>query len=412
MSVILYIIYLAGLTFALCRTGFVKRSGLSWKWISGLFLAKAAAGLAVGYISYKYYPQGNDYWNLHRDGISEFHLFKDSPGEFIRSLFVSPYGHYGNFFGATNSYWNDLESNLVIKTLGILNFLGRENYYLNSLFFSFIGFFGHVALYRTFRKYTEGKNLLLIAACFLIPTTLYFSSGIHKDCIVFTLTGLIIYGYSEYERVGKKLWIVILSLLLMFLLRNYLALIITGLLILLFVTKKLKWPGWTLIPVAAAGVLLLSFTPLDPFKMLAARQDAFLNLPVANSQIELTRLEPGPSGFIKNFPEALSHGFLRPYPGEFKSLFLNFAAIELYILLIYVFVVLLSRFKLIKHNRLTLFCLCLAVIMIIMAGYIVPNAGTLVRYRSLYLSLLIIPILLGSRNADDAENADSREKDL
>ncbi len=409
MITALFILYTAALTVMLCRSGFVRRSGLSWQWIASLFLLKAAAAVAIGYISNKYYPQGNDYWNLHRYGVQEFQLLKDSPGEFFRTLFYSPYGHYGNFFSAHNSYWNDLESNLLIKLLAVINFLGRENYYLNSLFFSAIGFIGHVALYRAFRDHKNEMNILLVFACFLVPSTLYFSSGIHKDCIVFTLTGLIIYGYAQWNEKEKGLWLVIISLLLLLLLRNYLALIIAGLLVLFVLPKKMNWPRWTMLPVGLAAMLMLSFTPLDPFRMLASRQQNFLELPVANSQMEMTPLEPGLTGSIKNLPEAFVHGFLRPYPGEFESFFLDYAAIEMYMILLLILIVLVRNFKRLRLNHQAALCFFLAIVLILMAGYIVPNAGTLIRYRSLYLPLLLTSVLMWRSKSNDRNGIISNE---
>ena len=51
-----------------------------------------------------------------------------------------------------------------------------------------------------------------------------------------------------------------------------------------------------------------------------------------------------------------------------------------------------------RKNRMpafTLFMIGFALTGLLFIGYIVPNAGSIVRYRSFYLPLLITPVLVG-----------------
>jgi len=190
-----------------------------------LFLLKVIAGIGIGWLSLHYYGAGNDYWDLNREGWKEYQLLLSDPGEYFSNIFRSDYGQgYGGLFDSFGSFWNDLKNNLVIKMVSVFDLLSQGNYYINSLFFNFFIFFGHVALYRIFNHLYTQRTTSCIIGCFLLPSTLYFTSGIHRDGMVFLVLALLLYFifFSLQEgRLGVN-WItgMIICAVLLFLLRN------------------------------------------------------------------------------------------------------------------------------------------------------------------------------------------------
>lgn len=404
MYYLLFTFYLGITCFFITRISFIKNSGLTSRLILGLFLVKVFAGLLIGWMSQKFYPQGNDYWGLNIAGINDYQIMVSDPKRFLRDIFISQYEHgYDGFFDATASYWNDLRNNLIIKFLACCDIFSRGNYYINSLFFNFIGFFGPVALYRVFSDIFKEKKWLIICGCFLLPSTLYFSSGIHKDLIVFTLLGL--FCYSLYFSFRKKTTIpyfisICFTFLSLLLFRNFLAIAILPAAIAFIFSQKSRFNKLAIFMSAylIAVLLLMSLQILkpsfQPIKIISQRQQDFIDLPIATSQLNKQILEPSITSLIKNTPEALNHSLLRPYLWEHTTVFLIPLALELFFYqALFILMLVMHQKNNWQINGFVLFGLFLTITMILFTGYIVPNIGSIVRYRSIYLPFLITPVL-------------------
>ena len=403
MYYLLFIIYLLLICFVITRVTFIKNAGLSHKIVITLFLIKVAAGLFCGWISEHYYPQGNDYWNMNTHAGEEYQVLIHDPRGFFLNIFNSPYAdHYGGFFNSIGSYWKDLANNVIIKVLAICNILTGGNYYINSLFFNFFVFFGHIALFRIFKNMYKGKNWPLILSCFLLPSTLYFTSGLHKDGIIFTMLSL--FSFSLYFSLVHKcnrryILMIAISLLSIILIRSYvfIALIPAAIAMLFaFKTKKIL-KSFVFVYLAVIGIIILTafISPVsNPLHIIVNKQRDFLSLPVATSQIDMDTLQPRLSNFVKNFPAALEHIFLRPYVWEFKNPFLILHGIELLLYqLLFIYMLIIVRRSGHINNAFIYYGMLLSLTLLIFIGYIVPNAGSLMRYRSIYLPFLITPIL-------------------
>ena len=195
LQYLLFLLYFILSGYWVLNMRFVRSSGLSTEILTGLFILKISAGVLIGWISTNWYAQGNDYWTLNREGWLEHLSLLNDPKKFITDIFQSPYNDkYSGFFSSVGSYWNDLKNNIIIKILALLNFLSRGNYYINSIFFNALSFVGTIALLKVFLHISDRNKKAAITGCFLIPTTLYFSSGIHKDLVVFTMLCFYIYA--------------------------------------------------------------------------------------------------------------------------------------------------------------------------------------------------------------------------
>ncbi len=374
------------------------------KEVWGLFTIRVLSGCLLGWISFRYSP-ANDYWSLLNESKSETELLKADPLRFVTSLVDSPYENaYGHFFNAVGSYWNDLRNNLIQKCLAILNLLSGGNYYLNSIFFNAFGFMGHVAFYRLFTGIFPHRARVIFWGTFFIPSTLYFSSGIHKDLVVFALVGFFLwnlYQWFEGDRKWKNMTVVFISLLGLVLMRNYLILILipafVGYAIALRSRKSIRNIYAIMLGLMLIGLFIVEqYKPhWTPLRLVQERQADFQALRTARSEMELTPLQPTLSSFIRNAPEALSHVSFRPTPFESRLVFTLALSIELWLvwgLMIY---------NLINRKRRSAWSetpflgmiLFITISLWILFGYICPNYHTLARYRSLYY-ILLIPSLL------------------
>lgn len=406
MSYIVFFIVLAAACLLISRVPFIRKSGLGTRFIVFLFLFKIAIGVAQGYINQSY-SSGSDTLAMNNWSYMEYQLLLNDPARFFRELYVSNYngGGYNNLFGSFGSFWNDLELNLITKGLAPFNLISRGNYYINNIFFNFFGFFGHIALFRLFSHIYPQKKYHILAGCFLLPTFLFFSSATGKDNLCFTMLALFCFALYFFTLGGftvkRSLWLLFFfaGVLLM---RNHIALLLIPAAIAFYISVRRKKNPWMVFGCTAAALLVLLFVApaikpgLNAGAIISQKQKDFLALGTANTQIELSPVEPSAMGLVKNLPEAVSHGFFRPYITEATDFFIIIEALEIIILLLLFVLVLYSAARTGSYKRIhpfVLFCIMFCCMVFIMNGYIVPNFNTLVRYRSIYLPLILIPML-------------------
>lgn len=406
MNYLLFFVYLAVLCWLLLKMPFIKRSGIDSRVLVGLFLIKIAAGIAIGWISLHFYGTGNDYWDVNTEAWKEYQLLISDPYKYFTNIFTTDYpGGYGGMFNSINSFWNDLKGNVIIKLVSVFNILSRGDYYINSLFFNFFVFFGHVALYRVFIKVYPDSSVRVITGCFLLPSMIYFSSGIYKDGIVFLLLAILIYCiYQSLQQkvfTKKRLLLMGVSLLLLFLIRHF-----------IFFALVPATAGWIISakrkqPVLRTFVLVYFFTGLilfnisslipsiRPLEIITQKQYDYLHLPKSDTQINLSVLKPGFKSFAANTPEALNHLLLRPYLWELPVRSMWPLNIELFIYQLLVMAYLFFRRKGESGDQSSLiyFAIFFTLTLFLLTGYIVPNLGSIVRYRSIYLPLVITPLI-------------------
>jgi hypothetical protein len=398
--------YLAAFCWLVPRIGFIKRSGIHSQVIVVLFLFKILAGFVLGWVSLHF--SDSDYWLLNNDGWAEYQLLFRDPGAYFTNLFSSadyPKG-YGGMLDSVQSFWNDLKYNIVVKLLSIFNIFSRGNYYINSIFFNVLGFFGHVALYRVFIQIYRGRYNAVIIGCFLLPSLLYFSSAVHKDCIVFTALGILCLAlYQSFSRQRLTLkrftWLCI-ALATLLLLRNVVFMAVLPAMAAYWLAHYSKWKPLLVFATVYCMSAIIFFNAwrispsLDFMAILAQKQWYFLQAMDANTAIEINTLKPTISSFAGNIPQALNHTLMRPYLTEHPNFFLIPIAVELFVyqLLFVLFLFFRIRHSATQEGRIfVLFGIFLTLTVFLNIGYIVTNLGSIVRYRSIYLPLLLTPLL-------------------
>ncbi len=405
----LFILYLGLFCWLVPRIAFVQQTGLSKLSLISLLLLNVMAGIAVGWTALHFTGIDNDYWDANKFGWEEYQLLIHRPDDYFNNLFHSQYENgYHNVFDSYASYWNDLRNNLIIKFISILDIFTRGNYYVNSIFFSVLAFFGHIALYRVFLYvYPENKKLVLIG-CFLLPSMLFYAAGMHKDSLVFFFLGMIsllLYEMILLKKQNSRRWIYLLFLIaFLFLIRNFIVLALVPAMVAFCITEWKKWPAFRVFFITYAITALLFFNSsaiIPSFNLpdtIAKRQWDFKNQPwagVGKTDIYLTTLYPNFRSFVNNTPQAINHAMMRPYISEYKTISLFPFAMELFFYQCLFILFLLFRKKEQATQSFVLFGLFFALLVYLNIGYTIPNIGSIIRYRSLYLPFLITPLLCG-----------------
>jgi hypothetical protein len=287
--------------------------------------------------------------------------------------------------------------------LAFLNIISRGHFNTNVLLLNIIPFLGSMAIYRIFISIFPSRKWIVLFGCFLIPTTLLFSAGIHKDLFVYSAFCFYSYGifFSVTEKfTWKRSALVLVSFFMILLMRNFLAIALIPATLGFVLMNKFKMK-----PIFVYGIIYLSalvfimisdffLMSFQPLQIISDRQEEFLKLPKANSQIELSNLTPDLKSFATNLPEAIDHGFLQPYFWKTNHWTGIFASMEWSILFLLPLAwVLMYRKKAHTHSSFIWFGFAVAFTMFIMIGYIIPNINSIVRYKSIYLPFIITPIL-------------------
>jgi hypothetical protein len=350
--------------------------------------AKIVMGCLYGYIFLKYYG-GDDTWILHRNGIKEKQMLLDDPYQFFWEFGPSTAIKNGNGFLETfRFYLNDLEYCLQAKTLGIINVISRDNYYVNVVFWNFFLFWGHFWLFKLLVKEFPNKRIFHYLLIFLFPPVIFWLSGLRSDGLIFLSFGLLLFYFhrwlSDYNWKSLTCWIVGFAGMLIF--RPAVAI--------LLIPALLSWwlsINFTLRPVLVfTAVYLLSacvffLSAIGAYNlpaMVTARQAEFMEL--QGSSYQLDQLEPNPGGFLKVFPQAATNTFVRPYPWEAHGLLQVMTALEsilFWVLLIYVIFKHEKRGKQTISSPLVLVFILFGFTLYLFIGYTIPFPGAIVRYK-------------------------------
>ncbi|HUS03059.1 MAG TPA: hypothetical protein VMY77_15080, partial [Chitinophagaceae bacterium] len=140
MSYVLFFIYLGLFCWLLTKIKFIKEAGIEKRTILILFLVRIIAGSINGYINLYHYT-GTDIAAFQQQGIIEYHLLLNDPKEYFTNIFKFNYPNSG-LLDITDSFWNNLRSDVMIKLLSIFNIFSRGNFFINTIFYNFLIFFG------------------------------------------------------------------------------------------------------------------------------------------------------------------------------------------------------------------------------------------------------------------------------
>ena len=404
MEYLLFVAWLIFFAWLVTKIRFFKRSGLSDPQIIIIFLLKVMAGIFYGWIGIYYgnLAQMVDTWSYHYSSIQEYYLLRDNPHEYFTNLFRDPYeGGILKFLGTNESYWSDLKGNVLIKILSIFDILSFGHYYVNVVFYSFITLYGPIAIYRVMNDVFPKRRIPVLIATFLVPSFLYWTSGIHKDGLVFTGIAIIIYniyfGLKEQRFNLKRILLIVLGLLIILVLRNFLIIIIMPAILAWILANK--WPrrGLAIFGIVYSLFIILFFTAryLNPQfdfpQAVVTKQQEFMKL-TGGSNVHMKELEPTVGSFIKNIPQAITLSAARPYPSDVKHILSLAAAAEIDVLLLAFLLFLLFRTNNIQSKNFIYFCIFFSFSVLLTIGYTVNFLGAIVRYRSIVIPLLVVPM--------------------
>lgn len=404
MFYLLFLFYLGLFCWLITKIRFFKIDGLSTRNIILFFLLRISVSTIVCYFIITFSVPG-DTKAFHQFGIEEYDLLFSNPMEYFTNIFTHyNVENYSRFLDISDSFWNDLRSNIIIKMLSIMDIFSGKNLYINTLFFNFMLFFGIVAIYKTFQAvYTQSKKGVIFCV-FILPSALVFTSAIHRDGLVLLALSFIIYfihfGLKEKHLSKRKIFLIVVLLLFILLLRNYVFILLVPSLVGWFLS--MRWPRFTLLIFTSIFAFCVLFFFISGFispkidlpKYVVERQEKFVEIgDSSNSSITIRPLDQSVKSFLLLTPQAIDHSFLRPNLSDINGLYFAPFAIEILIYKALFILFIFFRKKNIRGSPIIYFCLFFGCSMMLITGYTVPIIGALIRYRSLYLIFILMPVI-------------------
>jgi hypothetical protein len=405
LEYLLFAGYLVLFAWLVTKVKFFTKSGLTPAQLIIIFLLKVMAGIFYGWIGVYYgeLAQMVDTWAYHYESLKSYDILLKNPSNFFPSLFHNPYEQgFTRFLSSNDSWWNDLKGNFLLMILSFFNLFSFGHYYTNVIFYSFLSFFGPVAVYRVMQDVFPAKKGAVLIGSFLLPSFIYWTSGIHKEGLIFIGLALVVFhfyfGLKEKEFPLYRVLLIVFGMTLILALRNFLIITLIPALVAWLLAERLRLKPIMFFSGAYLLYLIIFFSAryihpaLDFPGAVVLKRGEFLQLH-GNSSIDVRTLEPTLGSFLANAPQAFSLAAIRPYPADVHHLLSLAAAIEInLLLLLFVLFLILQR----NHRPWTPFLwfgVFLSISILFMIGFSVNNLGAIVRYRSIVFPFLFVPFI-------------------
>jgi hypothetical protein len=385
---------------------------LSFKFVATAFVVRVLAGVVLTLIYTYYYPDRtlSDTFRYFDDSYFLHQLLLENPKEYFLVMIgvrsevresIPLLEAMTNWFPALRSpMYND--NRTVIRINAIMHWFSFGSYYVHMCLFAFMGFVGQIFIFKAFQKYFDGKEFLLGLVVFLIPSLVFWTSGILKEGPLFLALGLLLYLMEKVARNGfskKEVALVALLFLFLFHMKFYVGLMLVPVFSLYLVFNKwTKTERWKLVFYNYSSYFVLAtiwhfirfkWSLFTVFKWKKKDFQGLAESMDARSLIETYNLEDNALSFIVNIPQGLFNALFRPFVWEAYSLLILMNAIENLMLLGFMGVCFYFRKK-VRFSDMSLCFLVYALSLLVVVGMVTPIMGSLVRYKIPALPFLLM----------------------
>ncbi|MDD5569779.1 MAG: hypothetical protein PHD97_01330 [Bacteroidales bacterium] len=416
MGIILTIGYILIFIRIIYKWKYFRIYGLSQRAILILFLLKVFVGFALALVYTHYYTDRStaDIYRYFDDSKIMFDTFHTNPGHFFQMLFgindnskeiVPYYMQMNNWYRQYESViYND--NHIIIRINAVMRFFSFGYYGVHNVFMNFISLIGLISIYKAFVKKLRDKEKMLVFAVFLLPSVIFWGSGVLKEGLLFFFIGIFIYNFFRIAEIfsAKPAILVFISLFFLLFLKIYiLAAILPGAIAYYWVSRSgdrkifLKYLMTIMLFITFLVSIKFVFPQLDFARILATKQENFINLSKhmhSGSIIQVGILQPDILSIIKNSPHAFFNTLLMPDIFQINSIFTLLAAFENLFVIILILVSLIYFQKNNLNLNLLIFLLLFVTILFVLIGLVTPVAGAIVRYKTPALPFLLIAIIM------------------
>jgi len=384
--------------------------GLS-KWaLLGSWGIKAFASIILLYVYTSIYPLRNeaDVFKYYDDGIMLSEIAAEQPAAFTRIMLGTwntqdmVYLNRLNYWFRSYDHGISNDNRVVIRVNALLNLVTRGSYGLNLLAFIALSWLGSYWLFRLFLGLSASKITSFIAA-FLLPSTLFWSSGILKEALLFFALGGFLYSlFQLYQRVRLNFLLLgILSLFMLSFLKIYILIALLPLVWITWIWARTR--SWRMLCSSVIGFLtlfilchVLFFPEWSMLSTLQGKQFDFIQMAKAvnaGSMVPIIPMDGRLTTLFFLIPLGIWNVLVYPDISMLKNVQSVFAFTE-NVLILLVFLGALLRLKGISWKLDWRFpMLVFSLIVFSLVGMTAPVVGAMVRYKAPVLPFLLMSLL-------------------
>ena len=214
---------------------FFKHTGLSRRFLIIAFAIKLIAGFSIYALYSSGYEERSkaDTFKFYDDSEHLFHALKEAPSDYFFMLTGLDQNreHFQQYYDKMNNWNRDWEtgfyndSQTMIRLNAFFRLFSFNQYAVHIVFMCFISFIGMMALFRGILPFASDRKYLFTGAIFLIPSVVFWTSGVLKESLLIFGLGLLVYAMSKlyYKRLQKVkyLGILVIALFLIFITKIY-----------------------------------------------------------------------------------------------------------------------------------------------------------------------------------------------
>jgi hypothetical protein len=295
--------------------------------------------------------------------------------------------------------WSIPSDFLMSRIYGFFMYISRENLYVISLFFGLISFLSKYLWIQIAEKYNLSKKqtLLLLFMIIFSGTDSFFIQGMHKESITFLLLSYLFY-FQKSEKNLLSVSLFVLSIIHLTILRNYIVAIFIIALVLwelrkAYISNKNRFHIFLTTSIVSSIILIINIAPF-----LIQRKERFNKKAIGNTALDFIDFN---NSFFDNsiiFIKSIFRLFFYIPNSNFLSpINLTFFISNLIFLFWIIFFILKRKTK---HINFYFFTFLPAILGLILIITIVPNYGSIVRYRSVFVILIYIGIVFNTKRVN------------
>lgn len=412
--------YTALLIYWMRRTRFFSEvPGLSFRWVVAFFLLRIGAGVALWAVYTYVYPDRAtaDVFKYFDDSVHMYKALPAHPGDYVRMItgIGNDAPHFRELYYKDMNNWvrhyeSDLynDAHTIIRFNAIVRLFSFGEFHVHSVITAFLSLTGLVGLYRAFVGSLHGKERLLAVAVFLLPSVVFWASGVIKESLLFFGIGLLVYQ-TDRALTHRIRWrdpfLLAFNVGMLFFLKFYVVLSLLPALLLFAWARTRPKPTLLLKAVVIYGVLITlglnmqSVLPgWDILHILMMKQRDFVGLAIqtgSGSFVMPELLSPDLWSFARQAPKALLMALAGPLIHPSGGALGAVSVIENALLLAFLLVCLTHRRPWREVERSLVIAIILYVVVLgLVIGWTTPVMGAVVRYRTPLLPFLMVAGLL------------------
>lgn len=416
MAGLLFIVYASIFSILISKWKYFQVHGISRKYLLLAFVLKLCFGFLLGWIytdhytdrktgdTYRFFDDAKLIYDSSDEGINVYLKLLTGIGmeeDEVAMKYYYRMTHMERSF--PEGFYNDNQT--IIRANALIMPLSQGNYHVHIAFWCFASMIGLTAILKVLTRYFPRKRIAMFSSVFLLPTVLFWGSGVMKEPILLLGLGLFFRGimrfaYGEFKpqnALGFLLGITFLVLAKGYVLFALLPASVGLLMARAFPKRNFRVlfgiPHLALVALVFLGPLM--GPSFDFSYRMNLKQEAFYNVATESNSGSLLKLPPvhTSADLLLNAPNALHVTYLRPWPWEWTNFLYIPAALENLFLFI-ALGLMLWNFRRPYGLAVPIIAFGLSAVLVlgVLIGEVVPVLGAVVRYKMPALIFLFVII--------------------